>query len=79
LISAGADVNAHDEERIGNTVLHYAAEDGDSEAVELLLRAGADPEIPGWMGITAIGKAEQRDDEKGRHILALLKEASHRR
>jgi ankyrin repeat protein len=79
LISAGADVNAHDEERIGNTVLHYAAEDGDSEAVELLLRAGADPDIPGWMGITAIGKAERRNDDKGRQILALLKEANHRR
>ena len=79
LIAAGADVNAHDEERIGNTALHYAAEDGDCEAVELLLEAGADPAIPGWMGITAIRKAERSDDEKGRRILALLKEASHRR
>ena len=79
LISAGADVNAHDDERIGDTALHYAAENGDSEAVELLLKAGADPEIPGWMGITAIGKAERRNDEKGRQVLALLKEASHRR
>jgi ankyrin repeat protein len=78
LIAAGADVNAHDEERIGNTALHYAAEEGDSEAVEFLLRAGADPTIRGWMGITAIGKAEGRDDEKGRQILALPKDASHR-
>jgi ankyrin repeat protein len=78
LIAAGADVNAHDEVRIGNTALHYAAEEGDSEAVEFLLRAGADPAIRGWMGITAIGKAEGRGDEKGRQILALLKDASRR-
>jgi ankyrin repeat protein len=79
LISAGANVNAHDEETIGNTALHYAALEGDSEAVELLLKAGADPRIPGWMGITPMGEAEGRDDEKGRRILTLLKEATTRR
>jgi len=79
LISAAADVNAYDEEKIGNTALHYAAQEGDFEVVELLLKAGADPSIPGWMGITPIGKAEGRDDENGRRILALLKESATRR
>ena len=67
-------MNAHDEEKIGNTALHCAVFSGTCAAVELLLKAGASPHIPGWMGITAFDKAEQRDDDEGRRILALLKE-----
>lgn len=72
LISAGADVNAHDEEKIGNTALHDAAGKGRYNAVALLIQAGADPLIPGWMGLTAIDKAQERQDDEGKRILALL-------
>jgi len=74
LISAGADVNAFDEERIGNTALHCAVFSGTCQAVELLLKAGANPNIPGWMGVTAMYKAEKRDDDEGKRMVALLKE-----
>jgi ankyrin repeat protein len=75
LISAGADVNAFDEENIGNTALHCAVFSGTCKAVELLLNAGANPNISGWMGITAMDKAAQREDVEGRRILSLLKES----
>jgi ankyrin repeat protein len=48
---------------------------GTCQAVELLLNAGANPNIPGWMGITAMDKAAQREDDQGRRILSLLKES----
>lgn len=40
LISAGADINAKDEN--GKTVLNYAAEGGNTEIMKLLLAQGAD-------------------------------------
>jgi len=47
LISGGADVNAHDETRMGDTAITYAVENEDYKMVSLLLSAGADPTIPG--------------------------------
>ena len=60
LIDAGADVNAHNEAWIGDTALHRAAANGTWEMVELLLKAGADPTIPGWMGLTPLDKGRER-------------------
>jgi hypothetical protein len=70
LIAAGADVNAHDEENIGSTALRRTAFFGSYKAVEFLLKAGADPHIPGWMGLTAIDEAKKRSDDEGRRILS---------
>jgi len=60
LISAGANINAHDESRAGNTALREAIETCDLKIVEELIAAGADPNIPGWMQLTALDKAMER-------------------
>ena len=60
LIAAGADVNAHDARRIGNTALNEVAGDGAFEMIEVLLEAGADPTIRGWMNLNALDRARSR-------------------
>jgi ankyrin repeat protein len=47
LISCGADVNARDETRIGETPLRAASPQCSFEMAELLIKSGADPSIPG--------------------------------
>ncbi len=78
LIEAGADVNAHNEPRIGDTALHTAAANGTLEMVTLLLRAGADPTIKGWMWITPLHNARGRKRGDGPRIYELLELAAHR-
>jgi ankyrin repeat protein len=78
LISCGADVNAHDEARIGETPLGAASPACSFEMAELLIEAGADPSMPGWMGITAIHRAKDRNDEDGQRVFDLLTKAVHR-
>jgi ankyrin repeat protein len=65
-------VNSHDEEHIGETPLCYAAQSDYPELVELLLRKGADPDITGWMAITARIRAARRNDDEGKKISALI-------
>jgi len=60
LITAGADVNARDESRIGNTVLREVIETAHPRMVKALLDRGADPRIEGWMQLTAVDKANER-------------------
>ena len=72
LLSVGADVNAHDEETIGETPLGDVAADCSYEVAELLVRAGADPTINGWMQITALYRASQRKTEEGKRVHDLL-------
>ena len=60
LIAAGADINAHDNSRIGNTAINEVAGDGDFEMIEVLLEAGADPTIRGWMNLNALDRARHR-------------------
>jgi ankyrin repeat protein len=76
LIAHGADVNAHDDSRIGNTPLREVAATCSLRMATLLIDAGADPTIPGWMQLTAIHKAEARRDEAGRDVLQLLLRAA---
>jgi hypothetical protein len=73
LLAAGADVNRHCEDRIGETPLGLVADTCSPELASLLMHAGADPTIPGWMGLTALDRAAQRTDEAGRVVLSLLK------
>lgn len=75
LLAAGADVNAHDVDRIGETALGELVEHGGHgvslELVEILLQAGANPTIPGWMGISALDSVRNaREPETA--LLALL-------
>ncbi|MEI7911780.1 MAG: ankyrin repeat domain-containing protein [Verrucomicrobiota bacterium] len=81
LLEAGADVNAFDEARCGNTVLREVVETASVDLIQLLLNAGADPLIPGWMGLSAVDKAEERDENEqsteARHVLRLLRKTKH--
>lgn len=63
LLTAGADINAHHVENIGETPLSELVwqhgPSTDLELVEFLLRHGADPTIPGWMRDTAVDRAHE--------------------
>jgi ankyrin repeat protein len=72
LLSVGADVNAHDEEAIGETALGDVAAECSYEVAELLIKAGADPTIKGWMQITALYRASERKTEEGKRVHSLL-------
>jgi ankyrin repeat protein len=83
LLDAGADVDANDSEKIGNTALIHAVQNKDLPMMQLLLRHGADPTIPGWMQMSALDWA--RDWAAGapapelRQIFELLNEEAKRR
>ena len=79
LIAAGSDVNAHEESRIGNTVLRHVAPSCSPELAKILLDAGADPTIPGWMHLTALDKCAERKRPEGLEVQRLLLEAARRR
>ena len=57
LLQHGADVNAHCEYSNGSTALDEAIENANVEMTSLLLEAGANPNIPTWMWITATNRA----------------------
>jgi ankyrin repeat protein len=78
LIEAGADVNAHDERRIGNTPLSEVAGNCSYEVAKLLVDAGADPSIPGWMQLTALDRAAERKKPEGVRVYELLRAAAER-
>ena len=72
LISAGADVNAHDEERIGETPLGKVAANCTFEMAKVLIDAGADPTIQGWMTNTALDRSAARKKPEGKRVHKLL-------
>ena len=78
LLKAGANVNAHDESKIGNTPLSQCARECSYEVARLLVDAGADPNIPGWMGMNAINRATERSDVDADRIQSLLNKAVDR-
>jgi ankyrin repeat protein len=78
LIAAGADVNAHEEERIGDTVLKHVAQTCSLELARILLDAGADPTVPGWMQLTALDKSVTRKRFEGPEVHRLLVDAARR-
>jgi ankyrin repeat protein len=63
LIDAGADVNADDPTKIITSAVQHAVEDQRSELVAMLLAAGANPDVPGWMWISARDKAQESTPE----------------
>jgi len=57
LLQRGVDVNAHCEYTNGSTALDKAVESANVDMTRLLLDAGANPNIPTWMWITATNRA----------------------
>lgn len=78
LLAAGAMVNARDEEIIGNTAIAHIAENCSLEMATLLVAAGADPTIPGWMQLTALHHSENRKRGDGPTVHRLLCDAARR-
>jgi ankyrin repeat protein len=78
LLRQGANVNANDEATIGETPLGLAVQGEDSGLVCLLLASGADPDITGWMDLTARDRADCRTDLVGREISKVLASCSRR-
>jgi ankyrin repeat protein len=78
LLEAGADVNAHEEARIGNTPLGDIAGNCSLETARVLIAAGADPTIRGWMQLSALDRAQDRKKAEGRRVYELLVEAARR-
>ena len=78
LLESGANVNAHDERVIGNTPLGDVAGNCSYEVAKLLIDAGADPTIPGWMQLTALHKAAERKRPEGLRVSQLLEKTAQR-
>ena len=78
LLASGADVNAHDERVIGNTPLREVADACSFEVAQILVDAGANPTIPGWMQLTALHQASERTKPEGVRVRELLERAAVR-
>ncbi len=79
LLQNGADINAHDEANIGETPLAHVAATCSLEMAQLLVDAGADPTIPGWMQLTALDRAQRRKSDEGRAVHDLLQRTARQR
>ena len=76
LLAGGSDINAHDEAKIGETALGAVAATCSIEMAQLLVGAGADPTISGWMQRTALQRASERKHGDGPAVFALLSKAA---
>jgi ankyrin repeat protein len=72
LLSRGADVNAHDEQQIGETPLGEVAATCSLALATLLIQAGANPTLPGGMQQTALGRSARRKRGDGPAVHRLL-------
>lgn len=76
LVAAGEPVDRFDD--LGATPLRSVAGSCTLETARLLIDSGADPTIPGWMGLTALDVSGERKREEGRRVHALLEQAAPR-
>jgi len=76
LITTGADVNAHDEKTISDTALAYIAGNCSLETAAILVEAGADPRIRGWMQLNALHRSGERKRGDGPAVHKLLLKAA---
>ncbi len=75
-IEAGADINCHNGRRAGETALNVAVENSKVDVVALLLQFGASISVPGWMGNTAMDRAERLTGPNGKKIREMLESQS---
>ena len=72
LVRSGAEINATDDD--GNTPLHISVSNRDGyEAIEQLLKMGADPTIPNKWGALPIDTARSREDNEAIALLLPFK------
>lgn len=76
LLESGAQVDARCESLIGDTPLGTAADECSLEMARLLIAAGADPTVHGWMQLNALDRAGRRRRGDGPLVYALLVEAA---
>ena len=76
LLAAGAQVDARDKARAGNTALAEVAAECSLEMAKALVDAGAEPRIPGWMQLTALDRAKKRQRGDGPAVYRLLSDAA---
>ena len=79
LIKAGAYINAHDEEKSGETPLGTVAANCSFAMAMVLVVAGADPTIPGFMCNTALDRSAARKKGEGKRVHKLLVDTVKRR
>jgi ankyrin repeat protein len=79
LLGSGARVDAHHAPTIGNTPLGDVAATCSLAMARLLVEAGADPTIPGWMQLTALDKAAGRQRGDGPKVYELLLQSVRRK
>ena len=72
LLKASANINEHEEDKIGETPLGQVAANCSFEMAEFLINSGANPTIPGWMQLTALDRAKERKKEEGKKVYELL-------
>jgi ankyrin repeat protein len=72
LLEVGADINANEEEKIGDTPLGHVAANCSYTMAEFLVNHGANPIIPGWMQLTALDRAKERKKDEGKRVYELL-------
>ena len=72
-------MNARDQDHIGDTVLMTVAANCTLEMAKVLVDAGADPTIPGWMMQTAFDRSAQRKKPEGVEVHRLLVATAKRR
>jgi len=79
LLKSGADPNAHESAKLGNTPLREIASECTFEVAKVLIDAGSDPSIPGWMQITALDLSGKRLSPEGKRVHSLLLDAINQR
>ena len=79
LLDHGADVNARHEANIGDTPLGDVAATCSLRMATLLVLAGADPTIQGWMQLSALDRARNRQRGDGPQVHKLLVRAADAR
>lgn len=79
LLSVGANVDAQDESKAGNTPLAEVAGTCSLAVAQALVQAGANPSLPGWMGLSALHRASERKRSEGPAVYEFLRNSAVKR